>query len=162
MNEESIFPAPGHDHSECTGAVLAHAELVCSRRGARLTKLRRDVLQALADDHQAVGAYDVMARMAGPDQAAPAPISVYRALEFLEAHRLVHKIESLNAYVACRHGHSGERTVLLICEACGMVAEIPGENAFKALDHEAGLQGFQPEKAIVELSGRCGRCVEAK
>jgi Fur family transcriptional regulator, zinc uptake regulator len=160
MKDESLFPGPDHDHAQCADAVLAHAQHVCSRRGARLTNLRRQVLEALASDHQAIGAYEIIARMGGDDQLKPAPISVYRALEFLEAHGLVHKIESLNAYVACSHGHKGEHAVLLICEACGMVAEIPGDAAFQALDREAAAQGFSPKRAIVELSGRCGRCAE--
>lgn len=151
-----LFPSPGHDHSRCTGTLLERAERVCARRGARLTALRRDVLKLLAQDHHAVGAYEVMARM----RPQPAPISVYRALDFLQAHGLVHKIESRNAYVACNHGHDGQRAVLLICEACGMVAEVPGEGVFDALDREASSHGFAPARAVIELSGRCGHCVK--
>lgn len=160
MNDQSLFPAPGHDHAACSGAVLSHAELVCARRGARLTPLRRNVLRHLAEGHQAVGAYDLMARM-GEGKDAPAPISVYRALDFLQAHGLVHKIESRNAYVACSHGHKDSRAVLLICEDCGMVAEIPGDAAFAALDGEASAHGFAPARAIVEIAGQCQRCARA-
>ena len=72
---------------------------------------------------QAAGAYDIIERMAeqGP---RPAPITVYRALDFLAAHGLVHKIESRNAFVACSHSHEGEPAALLVCEACGTVAEL--------------------------------------
>lgn len=77
------------------------------RRSARLTSQRRDVLSCVARSHAAVGAYEVIDRMAdhGP---RPAPITVYRALDFLAAHGLIHKIESRNAYVACSHAHEGE------------------------------------------------------
>lgn len=159
MNKHA-FPDPGHDHSACSGSVLERAERVCARRGARLTALRRDVLRHLAQGHQAIGAYEVMARMESENSPAPAPVSIYRALDFLQAHGLVHKIESRNAYVACSHGHSDERAVLLICEACGMVAEIAGDTVFEALDGEAAAHGFSAARAVIELAGRCGHCAQ--
>ena len=159
MNKHA-FPDPGHDHSACSGSVLERAERVCARRGARLTALRRDVLRHLAQGHQAIGAYEVMARMESEQGPAPAPISVYRALDFLQAHGLVHKIESRNAYVACSHGHADERAVLLICEGCGMVAEMSGGPVFEALDREAAAHGFAPARAVIELAGRCGHCAQ--
>src|SRR5262245_21314553 len=101
-----LFQTAHHDHDHCTGELLARAEQMCTRRCARLTAQRRDVLECVARSHAAVGAYEVIERMAdhGP---RPAPITVYRALDFLVAHGLVHKIESRNAYVACSHSHEG-------------------------------------------------------
>jgi Fur family zinc uptake transcriptional regulator len=157
MNNHA-FPAPGHDHAHCTGSVLAHAERVCASRGARLTPLRRDVLRCLAQGHQAVGAYEVMARLEAEQKAAPAPISIYRALDFLLAHGLVHKIESRNAYVACSQGHDDTSAVLLICEGCGMVAEIDAGAAVAALQAQAEARGFVPSRTVIELAGRCGHC----
>src|SRR5687767_5816975 len=117
------FPAPHHNHAECTADLLSRAERVCERRGSRLTDGRRDVLACVASSHSVAGAYDIIERMAaqGP---RPAPITIYRALDFLLAHGLVHKIESRNAFVACSHPHGDEPAALLICEGCGMVSEL--------------------------------------
>ncbi|CAN5244960.1 transcriptional repressor [soil metagenome] len=151
------FPAAQHDHDHCTSDLVTRAERICARRGSRLTAQRRDVLACVAQSHAAAGAYEIIERMAvqGP---RPAPITVYRALDFLLAHGLVHKIESRNAYVACSHAHDGEPAALLVCEACGNVSELDVPEAFDALAHKATAQGFRSARAIVELTGRCGAC----
>jgi Fur family zinc uptake transcriptional regulator len=154
------FPDPQHDHHYCTSELLGRAQRMCERRGAKLTRQRRDVLACVARSHAAVGAYEVIDRMAdhGP---RPAPITVYRALDFLEAHGLVHKIESRNAYVACSHAHEDEPAALLICEGCGTVAELAARDAFAELKKRASRQGFRPARMVVEVAGRCARCAEA-
>jgi Fur family zinc uptake transcriptional regulator len=151
------FPDPHHDHHHCTEELLDRAERMCARRGARLTGQRRDVLECVARSHAAVGAYEVIERMAdhGP---RPAPITVYRALDFLEAHGLVHKVESRNSYVACTHAHEGKPAALLICETCGLVSELDVPDAFSTLGAAAAGQGFHPRRMIVEMPGQCGPC----
>ena len=154
------FPDPHHDHNHCTEELLIRAERMCARRGARLTAQRKEVLECVARSHAAVGAYEVIDRMAehGP---RPAPITVYRALDFLEAHGLVHKIESRNSYVACSHAHDGEPAALLICENCGLVAELAAPGAFAMLKSGADGQHFKPRRMIVELQGHCRLCASA-
>ena len=151
------FLSPEHDHGHCTADLVTRAERICARRGSRLTAQRRDVLACVAQSHAAAGAYEIIERMAaqGP---RPAPITVYRALDFLQAHGLVHKIESRNAYIACSHAHEDEPAALLICETCGLVAELEAPDAFTELSARARAQGFRAARAIVELSGRCGHC----
>lgn len=151
------FPSPKHDHHRCTANIVAHAEQVCARTGARLTGQRRDVLVCVAESHQAVGAYEIIERMAahGP---RPAPITVYRALEFLQAQNLVHKIESRNAYVACAEQHEDAPAALLICETCGNVSEVLDRKAGEGLADAARAQGFTVKHAVVELSGHCAHC----
>ena len=110
-------------------------------RGQRLTPIRRDVLGALLASHQPLGAYEIMERVA-PSGPRPAPITVYRALEFLRENGLVHRIESRNAFVACVHSHAdGDLVVFLICERCGTVGE--------ASSSEVASDG--------EIGRRCGR-----
>ena len=154
------FPTPLHDHKHCTQSIVAHAEQVCARTGARLTGQRREVLVCVAESHQAVGAYEIIERMAahGP---RPAPITVYRALEFLQEQNLVHKIESRNAFVACSEQHDGEPTALLICEICGNVSEVLERRAAEGLSEAARAQGFAIRHAVVELSGLCAHCQAA-
>lgn len=151
------FLDPGHDHTECTAELLARAELICGRRGARLTGQRRDVLNCVAKNHAAAGAYDIIERMAeqGP---RPAPITVYRALEFLASHGLVHKIESRNAFVACTRSHEGQPAALLVCETCGTVAELDAGAACAELEKAALTQGFRSSRAMIEMTGRCSAC----
>ncbi|MGA7268921.1 MAG: transcriptional repressor, partial [Aestuariivirga sp.] len=88
----------------------------------------------------------------------PAPITVYRALDFLLAHGLVHKIESRNAFVACSHAHEGQPAALLICEACGLVSELDAPTVFRELKSAAAAQGFSDTHAMVEVSGFCAAC----
>jgi Fur family zinc uptake transcriptional regulator len=148
-----------HDHAHCTAELLARAERTCERRGSRLTGQRRDVLNCVAQSHSAVGAYDIIERMAdlGP---RPAPITVYRALDFLEAHGLVHKIESRNAFIACTHQHDGRPAAMLVCETCGLVAELDATEALSSLEAAAQAEGFKLRRSVVELTGTCAACAK--
>ncbi len=151
---------PHHDHAKCTAELLSRAEQTCALQGARLTGQRRDVLNCVAQSHSAVGAYDIIERMAEKG-ARPAPITVYRALDFLESHGLVHRIESRNAFVACSHPHAGRPAAMLVCEACGLVAEFDMPELFAELKAAAEGQGFAPARTVVEMTGRCAACREA-
>ena len=154
------FLDPHHDHSHCTADLIARAERTCARRGSKLTGQRREILSSVAQSHSAVGAYDIIERMAehGP---RPAPITVYRALDFLLAHGLVHKIESRNAFVACSHSHEGQPAALLICETCGTVAELDAPEIFVRISEKARAQKFSPAHTVIEMSGTCGSCAGA-
>ncbi|HLA01365.1 MAG TPA: transcriptional repressor [Aestuariivirga sp.] len=154
------FLDPHHDHAHCTADLIARAERTCERRGSKLTGQRREILSSVAQSHSAVGAYDIIERMAehGP---RPAPITVYRALDFLLAHGLVHKIESRNAFVACSHSHEGLPAALLICETCGTVAELDAPEIFERIAQKAKAQKFSPARTVIEMSGTCGSCARA-
>lgn len=155
---QAVFPAPGHDHGSCTSLALAHAERLCAARAQRLTDMRRQVLEALLSSHNPLGAYEIMARL-GPKR--PAPITVYRALEFLRDNGLVHRIESRNAFVACGHNHSGgDLVVFLICERCGAVGEGPGGAVAQALKAASRAAGFAPKNPLIEIVGICAHCRE--
>ena len=151
------FHDPRHDHSLCASDLIARAEAVCAARKTRLTPQRRDVLTLIAATHTAIGAYDIIERMAGAGER-PAPITIYRALDFLLANGLVHKIESRSAYVACAHDHDGMQAAILICDGCDSVAELDAPLAFSALAESARGQGFAASRVVVEISGRCAPC----
>jgi Fur family transcriptional regulator, zinc uptake regulator len=152
------FLDPHHDHNHCTTDLIARAERTCERRGSKLTGQRRDILACVAQGHSAVGAYDIIERMAEKG-TRPAPITIYRALDFLLAHGLVHKIESRNAFVACSHSHEGQPAALLICEACGTVAELDAPEVFERIAEKARAQDFRPNHTLIEMSGTCNACV---
>ena len=156
------FPDPGHDHAPCIAETLQRAEKTFADKGIRFTPLRRCVLQEVAGSHSAIGAYDVLDRLAKNGGRRLAPISVYRALESLVEAGMVHRLESRNAFFACHSAHASDRRhVVLACEACGGVAEVAAERVFEDLSHAADEASFQPRRALVEVIGRCGRCVTA-
>ena len=153
----AIFPAPDHDHGRCASDAIAHAEELCAARAQRLTPMRRQVLEALLASHRPLGAYEIMERLA--DNGRPAPITVYRALDFLRENGLVHRIESRNAFVACVHNHVGDDLIaFLICERCGSVGEAPGGTVAEAIKASARAAGFSPRSPVIEIAGVCSHC----
>jgi Fur family zinc uptake transcriptional regulator len=155
---KAVFPAPDHDHDRCSTDAMALAEAVCRERGQRLTAIRRGVLAALLASHRPLGAYEIIERLA-PRGTRPAPITAYRALEFLRDNGLVHRIESRNAFIACVHSHAaGEFVVFLICERCGAVGEASSADVAATLTTAARSAGFTPKSPVIEISGVCTHC----
>jgi Fur family zinc uptake transcriptional regulator len=154
----AVFPAPDHDHDRCSADALAHAEAVCGKRGERLTPMRRQVLEALSRSHKPLGAYELI-ELVGEKGPRPAPITIYRALDFLTAQGLVHRIESRNAFLACINNHaSGAPVVFLICEKCGAVGEAPSAAVAESLNAAAKSAGFTPKSPVIEIAGICAHC----
>ena len=152
------FPAPDHDHGRCAADALQHAEKVCARRAQKFTPIRRQVLQALLSTHRPLGAYEVIEELTR-SMPRPAPITVYRALDFLMENGLVHRIESRNAFLACAHDHDAAAMVaFLICERCGSVGEIPSGAVAQSLNAAARASGFAPKLSVVEIAGTCAHC----
>ena len=140
---------------------MAAAEAHCFDRGQRLTAMRREVLATLLASHQPLGAYEIMERLA-PLGPRPAPIIVYRALDFLRDNGLVHRIESRSAFVACVHAHAaGDLVVFLICERCGAVGEASSPAVASTLRTAAQAAGFAPKSPVIEISGICAHCGHA-
>ena len=158
VKPRQVFPAPNHDHERCTADALAHAEALCGTRAQRLTPIRKQVLEALLGSHKALGAYEIIDRLAAKG-GRPAPITIYRALEFLRANGLVHRIESRNAFIACINNHdSGTMVVFLICENCGAVGEAPSAAVAETLFGAAKSAGFVPKTPVIEITGTCSHC----
>ena len=158
---QPIFHAPDHDHDRCTADALKHAETLCAERSQRLTPTRRRVLEVLLESHRPLGAYEIMDRVAGGG-GRPAPITIYRALDFLRDNGLVHRIESRNAFVACVGNHtSGDLVVFLICEHCGAVGEASSAAVADQLKAAARAAGFTPRAPVIEVSGICSHCRQA-
>jgi Fur family transcriptional regulator, zinc uptake regulator len=152
------FPAPDHDHDRCAADAIGHAERVCAQRAQKFTPIRRQVLQALLSSHRPLGAYEVIDELA-KSMPRPAPITVYRALDFLMQNGLVHRIESRNAYLACAHDHDAAAMVaFLICDDCGSVGEIPALPVAQSLNAAARASGFTPKLSVVEIAGTCAHC----
>ena len=146
-----------HDHDGCIMRTVEMAEVVCVQRGLRLTALRRRVLEILLAEHKALGAYDVLARLSAEGQAAHPPVA-YRALDFLVSAGFAHKIERLNAFIACLHPGEGHRPAFLICRICRTVAEAHVPKNEGVLGRTAAEIGFEIERTIIEAEGLCPAC----
>jgi Fur family zinc uptake transcriptional regulator len=156
----SPFPKEGHDHDRCVDDALAAAEQRCARRAAALTPLRRRVLELVWQSHGPVRAYDLLDRLRAERRGA-APPTVYRALDFLLGQGLIHRIESLNAYVGCSDPDRKHGGQFLICGRCGTVAELDDDDIARAVAGRARALGFAVERQTIEVMGLCPRCAAA-
>lgn len=152
-----------HDHSlaPCSPpdieTYLNEAERMTAKRGQRLTPIRRKVLKLLLESDEPSKAYDLLANLDG--EGAAKPPTIYRALDFLQDAGLAHKIESLNAYVACGHASHSHSAVFLICNQCGGAEELHALASADALNNEAQGAGFTIDRAVIEARGICRKCV---
>ena len=145
-----------HDHDHGHGA--------CDHEGHQhpaipLTPARQRVLDVLCEAKAPLGAYDMIDRLAQTTGKRLAPVSVYRALEFLVEHGFVHRLSSRNAYLACWHGHRAREPVaFLICDGCGIVAEATSPAMIADLAALAEGAGFATRTQVIELTGTCAKC----
>jgi Fur family zinc uptake transcriptional regulator len=149
-------PFAAHDHGHCIASALSAAQSTCAEAGLRLTPVRLRTLEILLEAHEALGAYEVLARLDADGFGSKPPVA-YRALTFLVDAGLAHRIERLNAFVACVHPGQDHDPAFLICKSCGTVAE--GEAA-GAMQSSAAAVGFQIERTTVEATGICPACQE--
>jgi len=146
-----------HDHDRCVATTLARAESLVRARGLRLTPVRRRALEVLLEGHGAMGAYEVLERLAQSGFGHQPPVA-YRALDFLVANGLAHRIRRINAFAACAHPGEEHHAAFLICAGCARVAEVPAEALRALMDQAAAQAGFVIERASLEASGRCPSC----
>jgi Fur family zinc uptake transcriptional regulator len=139
---------------------LEQATAIFAEKNIRFTELRRKVFEEIAATRASVGAYEVLDRLAKKGTRL-APISVYRALDALLEAGVVHRLESKNAYFACRRmdkPRTGRPPIFLSCEKCGAVQEIDGDEIFRAIDSAASGAQFNTRVRFVEVSGTCHDC----
>ncbi|NND00348.1 MAG: transcriptional repressor [Gammaproteobacteria bacterium] len=153
-----ISPFHGvHDHSHCQTQALENAIDECRKRGLKLTKLRQQVLEIIWDSHNPIGAYDVLQSLQKRGHK-PAPPTAYRALEFLVSAQLIHRVESLNAFIGCPSPGSTHQCQFYICKECGHIAELSNQDVAKALSQGAEQLGFISQQPVIEVHGLCREC----
>lgn len=149
-----------HANTPCspqeTEAFLAEAEILVGQKGQKLTRIRRKVLQLLIESDEPAKAYDLLSNLDGEGSAKPP--TIYRALDFLQEMGLAHKIESLNAYVACGHTSHNHSAVFLICDACGGAEELHAIETTASLLKETKAARFRIDHAVIEARGTCRKC----
>lgn len=151
------FISPTHNHAGCREKALHTAEQLCNQRGVRFTPIRREVLELIWESHCAVKAYDLLDKIK-PQTGSAKPATVYRALDFLLEQGLIHKVESLNAFIGCSFSDRQHEQLLLTCVKCHEVEERPGERVMEAIANELEQASFTMQHKAVEIHGICGRC----
>ncbi len=146
-----------HDHGQCRETMLDELASAAKTRGLRLTPARVRVLELLGEAHRAMGAYEILDRLRAEGLGSQPPV-VYRALDFLIQSGFVHKIERLNAYVACGHPGDEHGACFLICSRCRKVAEIEDGALDIALAQAAAGRGFAMRRTVLEIEGTCPAC----
>jgi Fur family zinc uptake transcriptional regulator len=149
-----------HHHVDDASAFVAAVERVSQERGLRLTPIRARVLRLIAEGGRPLKAYDLLDKVReGVGAGAAAPPTVYRALDFLLANGFIHKLESVNAFVACHHPSTAQHSVpFLICDRCHSAVELEDKQVVAALDERARALGFVPQAQTLEVHGLCARC----
>ena len=155
------FPPPGQNNARRLQQAVTKATEVFETKSMRFTKLRQQVFEEIAATNTSIGAYDILDKLAIKGTRL-APISVYRAIDVLMEAGVIHRLESKNAFFACRRLHhdfeKGKRPIILSCEKCGAVAEVDSEGIFETIDKVSKGANFKPRVKFVEVSGTCPRC----
>jgi Fur family zinc uptake transcriptional regulator len=146
-----------HDHSDCVQSALETADQLCRHRGLRFTPIRRRVLELVWDSHKPIGAYDILEAL-GRESASAAPPTVYRALDFLIEAGLVHRLDSLNAFVGCPDPVSRHAGQFLICTRCRTVTELSDPEIEQLIAAKAAAGGFAAVRQMLEIEGLCNHC----
>ena len=148
-----------HDHAACVDEALSAAEVRCATEGLRLTPVRRKALEILLREHRAIGAYAILDFLREAGFGSQPPV-VYRALDFLVGYGFAHRIERLNAFIACSLPGKAHSPAFMICRHCDTVAEAHSESVDGALETAALAAGFQVEQTVIEAEGVCEVCAE--
>lgn len=146
-----------HNHRQCVSAALKEADAYCEQHKLRFTKVRRRTLGILLESHSAMGAYELLERL-NSEGLGSKPAIAYRALTFLLDNGFVHRVEKLNAYIACSHPGLTHDPAFFICTDCGSVAEAADVAGTGKLISAAKASGFSISHTIMEAEGRCPRC----
>lgn len=148
-------------HKKCISDALRKAELICEDKGLRFTDLRRKVLAIIWASHKPAKAYDVLAELKDVGYSDKPP-TVYRTLDFLLKHGLIHKLDSLNAYVGCAHPCEHEECYFLICSECLEIKECCDSILSDTIARTADKNKFNPKHTTLEISGQCRECSAGK
>ncbi len=151
------FPPVPHDHDSCVATAVETAEKLCRSQGLRFTRIRRRVLELVWNSHKPAGAYDILDSLNLEGKKA-APPTVYRALDFLIEANLVHRLDSINAYVGCPDPGSSHTGQFLICRACRSVAELDDADINHLVEKKVSDLGFSAIHQTLEIQGLCQDC----
>ncbi len=146
-----------HDHQRCISSAISRAEALCRQQNARLTPTRRRVLSVIWQSHRPLGAYAITEAINQTEHRVLPP-TVYRVIDFLLELGLIHRIDSLNAYIGCAFPDAPHSDTFLICRQCGSVAECCDDIIEQAISEATQRARFLPESRSLEILGLCPGC----
>lgn len=147
-----------HNHNKCQNEAFKKAEAIADKKGLKLTDLRKKVFDIIWQNHKAIKAYDIIEQLGKLERTQIKPPIVYRTLDFLVENGLVHRIDSINAFVGCTHADQDHECHFLICENCNDVTEICDEELDKKLNKTAKNAKFTVARKNIEILGVCKEC----
>jgi Fur family transcriptional regulator, zinc uptake regulator len=147
-----------HNHHHCINDAIQSARQLCDERGVRLTSLREQVLELVWQSHKPLGAYTLMDMLAQASTRRVAPPTVYRALDFLLEEGLIHRINSLNAFIGCPSPSQKHQSHFLICQKCNVAVELDNMQLNQSILEAAINAGFTLASHSVEINGLCPSC----
>ena len=150
-----------NNHNNCVDTAIKKAEDLCLKQKIQFTKLRRNILNLIWQNHKPLKAYDILEQLQVKESSAK-PITVYRTLDFLIENRMIHKIESQNAFLGCRHPGELHNCYFLICKECNTAEEACENDLLKNVYTNLESQGFAVEHITLEIQGICKKCNSLK
>jgi Fur family zinc uptake transcriptional regulator len=148
-----------HNHKQCIDSAIKDAENICASQGANLTDIRKRVLRLVWQDHKAKKAYELLDLLDKENKTKGVkPPTVYRALDFLLEHGLVHKLESENAFIGCPHPEEEHQGQFLICDTCGEIEEVAFPNFEKQVRKVVAKHNATLLKPTLEIRVLCKEC----
>ncbi len=144
-------------HKHCISNALQAGNDICRRNSLRFTDTRRQVLEIIWENHKPAKAYDILYKLK-TSKGVVQPPTIYRALNFLEGNGLIHRINSLNAYIGCSHPSEYQHCNFLICTDCEEIIECHNPALNKAISSTANSNHFSFQNACVEIQGICKQC----
>ena len=147
------------NHLLCSKDAINTAEMICKDKGLRFTSLRKEVLEIIWSSHVPAKAYDILNKLKNYDEPAKPP-TVYRTLDFLIENGLVHKLNTINAYIGCSHPLKHNECYFLICQKCQEVVECCNSNLSKAISQTANKNKFDTKNITIEFTGQCEECAK--
>jgi len=148
-----------HQHHEPHGVDLARAaQTTLERSGEQWTTMRASVFAALAAFTKPASAYDIAEAVSKSEGRRVAANSVYRILDLFVGANLVRRVESANAYIANAHPGCLHDCIFLVCDSCGQTVHLDDDAITRGVRHAAEAAGFQPERPVIEVRGKCADC----
>ncbi len=145
-------------HSHEGKALSTAAQAAMERSGEQWTDMRAAIFSALASFDQPASAYDIADKVSQDRGKRVAANSVYRILDLFVGANLARRVESANAYIANDHPDCLHDCIFLICDNCGQTKHIDDDTLSGSVRAAAKAAGFQPDRPVIEVRGRCGDC----
>ncbi|ODN43364.1 transcriptional repressor [Piscirickettsia litoralis] len=155
------YACPEEHHQHSLDELLKNVSQICAQKGLRLTDVRKRVLTLIWQAQSPIGAYALL-EILQQHQTNAKPPTIYRALDFLLEHRFIHRISSLNAYIACAHPEYHHSAYFFICKSCNASFEISHPALDQTIEQAVQPFGCRIENKIIEVTGLCKTCLLTK